>query len=56
MNGAQWRDLDLKARRWKVPKDRMKGRKAPHIVPLASQTLELLGVKGGVKGVLPHFW
>ncbi len=42
MIGAQWSEFDLEARRWKIPKDREKGKKAPHIVPLARQTIVLL--------------
>jgi integrase len=39
---AKWTEFDLKARRWDIPAERMKMR-TPHIVPLASQAIELLG-------------
>ncbi len=43
--GAQWAEIDFVAKRWTVPGSRMKktkGAQVPHVVPLASQTLELL--------------
>ena len=41
--GAPWTEFDFEAARWDIPKERMKsGRR--HIVPLARQTLEVLGV------------
>jgi integrase len=40
--GAKWAELDLKARRWDIPAERMKMR-TPHIVPLSKQALEILG-------------
>ena len=47
--GAQWTEFDLEAARWDVPKKRMKpGR--PHIVPLARQTLEILGLLHNLTG------
>ena len=39
--GAKWAEFDLEAGRWDIPKERMKMRD-PHIVPLASQAIELL--------------
>ncbi len=39
--GARWEEFDLGAGRWNIPKERMK-MKAPHIVPLSSQALEVL--------------
>jgi integrase len=38
---ARWPEIDIEARRWNIPAERMK-MDAPHIVPLASQTIELL--------------
>src|ERR1019366_501914 len=39
--GAKWSEIDLEAKRWNIPAERMKMR-TPHIVPLASQALEVL--------------
>ncbi|QEE28570.1 tyrosine-type recombinase/integrase [Terriglobus albidus] len=39
--GAKWSEFDLAAARWDIPAERMK-LKAPHIVPLARQTIEVL--------------
>ena len=39
--GMQWQEIDRKARLWRIPADRMKG-KRPHIVPLSSLAIELL--------------
>lgn len=39
---AEWKEIDFDTKRWKVPKEHMKGKKDPHIVPLARQTVELL--------------
>jgi integrase len=39
--GAKWSEFDLEARRWDIPAERMKMR-TPHIVPLATQAIEVL--------------
>lgn len=39
--GAKWSEIDLKAARWDIPAERMK-MSTPHIVPLATQALEVL--------------
>jgi integrase len=39
--GARWDEFDVEARRWNIPAERMKMR-TPHIVPLATQAIELL--------------
>jgi integrase len=39
--GAKWAEFDMDAARWNIPAARMKMRD-PHIVPLASQTIEVL--------------
>ncbi len=39
--GATWAEFDLEAARWEIPAVRMKMR-APHIVPLATQAIEVL--------------
>jgi integrase len=41
--GAKWSEFELEARRWDIPAARMKMR-TPHVVPLAKQTVELLGL------------
>jgi len=38
---AEWADFDFEAREWRIPAEKMK-MKAPHIVPLADWTLEIL--------------
>jgi integrase len=40
---APWSEIDFKSARWDIPAERMKAH-APHIVPLASQTIELLQI------------
>jgi integrase len=40
--GAQWKEIDLNKKQWRIPAERMK-MKTPHIVPLAKQTIALLG-------------
>jgi integrase len=47
--GARWDEFDMEARRWNIPAERMKMR-APHIVPLATQTIELLELLRSVTG------
>lgn len=39
---AEWPEIDFNAKRWNIPKGHMKGKKFPHIVPLAPQTIEVL--------------
>ena len=39
---GQWPELNWKEARWDIPKERMKGAKQPHIVPLSRQTIEVL--------------
>jgi integrase len=39
--GAKWCEFDLDAKQWRIPAERMKMRSA-HIVPLATQAIELL--------------
>jgi integrase len=43
--GATWDEIDLKAKTWVVPPERMKARKE-HRVPLSARALEILGPKG----------
>jgi len=39
--GAKWSEFDMESARWDIPAERMKMRD-PHIVPLASQAIEVL--------------
>lgn len=41
VRGAKWDEIDLEARRWTVPADRMKMKKE-HVVPLSPRALEVL--------------
>jgi integrase len=41
VRGAQWDELDLQAKTWTVPAERMKARKA-HVVPLCTDAVKLL--------------
>lgn len=54
--GAEWSEFDIPGRVWRIPKERMK-MDSPHIVPLATQTIELLrlllAVTGGSKYLFP---
>ncbi len=47
--GARWCEFDLERRRWDIPKERMK-MKTPHIVPLATQAVEVLTLLHGITG------
>ena len=41
VRGATWKEIDMEKRLWSIPAERMKMR-SPHVVPLATQTLNLL--------------
>ena len=41
VRGARWEEFDLEQREWKIPGERMKMR-APHLVPLSTQSLAIL--------------
>jgi integrase len=47
--GARWEEFDVEGRRWNIPTERMK-MKTPHIIPLASQTIEILELLRAVTG------
>jgi integrase len=59
---AEWSEIDFEGKRWRIPKEHMKGHNSPHIVPLARQTIQVLELvraisgKSTVKGVtrIPH--
>jgi integrase len=54
---AEWPEIDFNAMRWNIPKEHMKGKKHPQIVPLARQTIEILQLlhtlSGGNKYLFP---
>lgn len=56
LRGAMWREFDLNAGIWLIPKERMKMR-IPHVVPLATQALavidEIRHLSGGGELVFP---
>lgn len=39
---AQWSEFNIPEARWDIPKERMKGRRTPHIVPLSRQAVAIL--------------
>jgi len=39
---GQWAEVDWKEARWNIPKERMKGGKRPHFVPLSAQAITVL--------------
>ncbi|HEX4050646.1 MAG TPA: integrase arm-type DNA-binding domain-containing protein [Steroidobacteraceae bacterium] len=41
LRGARWSEIDLDGAEWRIPAERMKMRE-PHIVPLATQAVEIL--------------
>jgi integrase len=49
---ARWSEFDFKAKRWTIPKERMKGTKFPtaHIVPLSEQAIDVLGMLHEITG------
>ncbi|MBT1908227.1 tyrosine-type recombinase/integrase [Enterobacter kobei] len=49
-SGARWVEIDLDAKLWTIPAERMKG-KREHIVPLSPQALEILDV---IKPISAH--
>lgn len=50
--GARWDEFDLAAAEWRIPAERMKMR-TPHIVPLASQAVEVLQALQTLSGRRP---
>ena len=55
--GAEWHEIDLIAKQWRITAERMK-MKSPHIVPLATQAIELLTTLKDLTGwsvyLFPH--
>jgi integrase len=57
VRGAQWTEIDLKARIWTVPKERLgkdKSRKEPHLVPLTDAMLAILEALPHREGFVFH--
>ncbi|WP_186247293.1 tyrosine-type recombinase/integrase [Burkholderia gladioli] len=46
---AEWAEIDTKKKEWKIPAEKMKMR-APHIVPLSTQALEVIALLREVNG------
>lgn len=55
LRGAQWEEFDLARAEWRIPTSRMKARR-PHVVPLSTQSIALLGelrtITGATEGYL----
>lgn len=47
--GGRWAEIDWEAKRWNIPKERMK-MKTPHIIPLSTQTIEVLELLRTISG------
>ncbi len=52
-SGAQWAEIDLNAKLWTIPAERMKA-KREHIVPLSSQAVEILEVMKPISAHREH--
>jgi integrase len=49
LRGALWSEIDTEAAEWRIPAERMK-MKAPHVVPLSTQALEVLEGMRAISG------
>lgn len=47
---AEWSEIDFRGKRWKIPKEHMKGHRVPHVVPLAHQTIHVLKLLQSITG------
>lgn len=52
-SGTKWEEIDLEAKLWTVPAERMKA-KREHIVPLSPQALEILEIMPPISGNREH--
>ena len=52
-SGARWAEINLEAKLWTIPAERMKA-KREHIVPLSSQALEILEVMKPISAHREH--
>lgn len=53
---AEWAEIDFQGKRWKIPKEHMKGHNAPHIVPLADQTIQVLKLLHSISGASKYLF
>lgn len=53
LRGAEWSEINFDAAEWRIPASRMK-MKDPHIVPLSSQTIEILRQQQKISGNRQH--
>ncbi|CAH1745647.1 Phage-related integrase [Thauera humireducens] len=53
VTGARWDEIDLEARLWTIPAERMK-MKDEHVVPLTDQAIEILERMQPLSGTLAH--
>lgn len=51
--GAKWREIDIKAKLWTIPDERMKMKKT-HIVPLSQQAINILNTMRPISGTRDH--
>ena len=49
LRGARWSEIETEAAVWRIPADRMK-MKAPHVVPLSRQALEVIERQRAISG------
>lgn len=54
-SGARWEEIDLDAKLWTIPAERMKA-KREHIVPLSPQALEILAVMTPISAHREHIF
>lgn len=54
-SGARWSEIDLEAKLWTIPAPRMKA-KREHIVPLSTQSLELLEIMKPISAHREHIF
>ncbi|QEH25679.1 tyrosine-type recombinase/integrase [Histophilus somni] len=48
--GTMWREIDFENKTWLIPKDRMKGKKRSHLVPLSRQAINILNIMRPITG------
>ncbi len=53
---AEWGEIDYQGKRWKIPQEHMKGHNAPHIVPLADQTIHVLKLLHSISGTSKYLF
>lgn len=54
-SGARWSEIDLDAKLWTIPAERMKA-KREHIVPLSTQALDILAVMKPISAHREHIF